>query len=102
MSAEPTPLRRTWALPVGGWVATCGALLAIGIGIGYDYAEREPGKFAGALILGGLALITGAPWWLLGAWSGQVRRWAHDHPAAPGSPATPPMPERPTTVVDER
>jgi hypothetical protein len=28
------------------------------------------------LILGGLALMTGAPWWLLGVWSGQVRRWA--------------------------
>jgi hypothetical protein len=89
MKPEPAPLRRTWALPVGGWVATCGALLAIAIGIGYDFADREPGKFAGALILGGLALITGAPWWLLGAWSGQMRKWAHEHPT-------------PTTVDAER
>ncbi len=86
VAVAPAPVRRTWALPVGGWVATCGALIAIIIGIGYDVAGREPGRFAGALILGGLALITGAPWWLLGVWSGQVRRWAlqrDDHKDTP-------------------
>lgn len=84
-AAAPAPLRHTWALPVGGWAATFGGLLAIAVGVGYDVAEREPGRFAGLLILGGLALITGAPWWLLGVWSGQVRRWATHLQQAPRS-----------------
>jgi hypothetical protein len=79
VSVIPAPLRQGWALPVAGWGVTLGALLAIVLGVGYDLAEREPGRFTGLLILGGLALLTGAPWWLLGVWSGQVRRWAAHH-----------------------
>lgn len=76
---KPAPLRQSWALPAGGWVATFGAVLAVCIGIGYDVAGREPGRFAAVLILGGIGLITGAPWLLLGLWTGQMRRWALSH-----------------------